>query len=64
MVTETTSGLPQCVCRNPDCGYTWVPRTPRPKRCPSCQSRRWAAPLALEPRSPQLRNEAGRFVAR
>jgi len=34
-----------CVCKHPECGYRWIPRTlGRPARCPKCQSRRWDQP--------------------
>jgi len=23
------------------CGYKWIPRTEKPKRCPNCSSRVW-----------------------
>lgn len=34
--------MTQCNCLR--CGYTWIPRTEKPKACPSCQSRIWAKP--------------------
>lgn len=23
------------------CGYKWVPRVAKPKKCPNCQQRKW-----------------------
>ena len=31
---------PVLICQK--CGYSWEPRTSRPKECPDCKNRQWA----------------------
>lgn len=37
-----TLQLPTVTCAR--CGYTWLPRVPRPQRCPRCLSYFWQQP--------------------
>ena len=34
--------IPECICNQ--CNWSWTPRTPYPRNCPDCQSRKWDKP--------------------
>ncbi len=37
--TEPQQSLPIKACKQ--CGHKWIPRVPRPQRCPKCLSYDW-----------------------
>ena len=38
-VLKSPVKLPTITCPKPECGYTWHPNVPAPKKCPYCQWR-------------------------